>query len=29
MLLKYTEFGGYYVDPRVRVLQAECIVIDE
>jgi len=28
-LLKYTEYGGYYVDPRVRVLQAEHIVINE
>ncbi|MBP8148241.1 MAG: hypothetical protein KAY21_00800 [Limnohabitans sp.] len=26
VLLKYTEFGGYYVDHRVRSLQAECIV---
>jgi len=23
--LKYTEYGGYYVDPRVRVLRSECI----
>ena len=28
-LLKYTEYGGYYVDPRVRVLQADHIVIDD
>jgi hypothetical protein len=23
LLLKYTEFGGYYVDHRVRVLNPE------
>jgi hypothetical protein len=28
-LLKYTEYGGYYVDPRVRVVQAECIVTSD
>ena len=26
VLLKYTEFGGYYVDHRVRALQPERVV---
>jgi hypothetical protein len=26
VLLRYTEYGGYYVDARVRELRAECIV---
>ncbi|PUE50623.1 hypothetical protein B9Z47_02410 [Limnohabitans sp. 2KL-1] len=26
VLLKYTEFGGYYVDHRVRALQPELVV---
>ena len=26
VLLKYTEFGGYYIDHRVRVVQAQQIV---
>jgi hypothetical protein len=26
ILLKYTEFGGYYVDHRVRALQPELVV---
>jgi hypothetical protein len=26
VLLKYTEFGGYYVDHRVRALQSERVV---
>jgi hypothetical protein len=25
LVLKYTEYGGYYVDPRVRVLRSEFI----
>jgi hypothetical protein len=25
-LLRYTEFGGYYVDHRVRVLNADLVV---
>lgn len=25
LLLKYTEYGGYYVDPRVRALAAQLI----
>ena len=27
LLLKYTEYGGYYVDPRVRELAAKWIAI--
>jgi hypothetical protein len=27
-LLRYTEFGGYYVDPRVRVLDPALIADD-
>lgn len=26
LLLRYTEYGGYYVDHRVRELRTECIV---
>ena len=25
VLLKYTEYGGYYVDDRVRVVQADLV----
>jgi hypothetical protein len=25
LVLRYTEFGGYYVDHRVRVLKADCV----
>jgi len=25
LVLKYTEYGGYYIDPRVRVLRSEFI----
>lgn len=26
VLLKYTEFGGYYIDHRVRVLNPDCVI---
>jgi hypothetical protein len=26
VLLRYTEFGGYYVDHRVRALNADLVV---
>jgi hypothetical protein len=25
-VLKYTEYGGYYIDHRVRLVDADCVV---